>query len=193
MAITHDFTSAKADGADATLIRPSNWNANHTIAANTIGDAEIAAHTTTKITVPTTTFVDAQEVNELWEYPGIGNGYLQINIDGGGSAITTGVKGDLFVPFSITLTHVTMLGDQSGSIVVDIWNDTIGNHPPTVADTITASDKPTISTAVSSQSRNLTGWTTNINGGTVLRFNVDSITTLTRLHMVLGFNRRDIP
>ena len=31
MAIKHAFTSAIADGADATLVRPSNWNANHTI------------------------------------------------------------------------------------------------------------------------------------------------------------------
>ena len=32
MAITHPFVSAKADGGDATLVRPSNWNADHTIA-----------------------------------------------------------------------------------------------------------------------------------------------------------------
>lgn len=31
MPVKHSFTSAKADGADATLVRPSNWNADHTI------------------------------------------------------------------------------------------------------------------------------------------------------------------
>ena len=31
MGIKHAFTSAKADGGDATLVQPSNWNANHTI------------------------------------------------------------------------------------------------------------------------------------------------------------------
>lgn len=31
MGITHPFVSAIADGADATLVRPSNWNASHTI------------------------------------------------------------------------------------------------------------------------------------------------------------------
>lgn len=30
-AFKHAFTSAKADGADATLVRPSNWNAAHTL------------------------------------------------------------------------------------------------------------------------------------------------------------------
>lgn len=29
--VTHAFTSPKSDGTDATLIRPSNWNADHTI------------------------------------------------------------------------------------------------------------------------------------------------------------------
>ena len=29
--ITHDYTSAIADGGDATLVQPSDWNANHTI------------------------------------------------------------------------------------------------------------------------------------------------------------------
>ena len=33
--VKHPFTSAKSDGGDATRIRPSNWNADHTITANT--------------------------------------------------------------------------------------------------------------------------------------------------------------
>lgn len=31
MGVTHAFTSAKADGTDATLVQPSNWNAGHTV------------------------------------------------------------------------------------------------------------------------------------------------------------------
>lgn len=33
--VKHAFVSAIADGADATLVRPSNWNADHTFAAQT--------------------------------------------------------------------------------------------------------------------------------------------------------------
>lgn len=33
LSLTHAFVSAKSDDADATLIRPSNWNAEHTITA----------------------------------------------------------------------------------------------------------------------------------------------------------------
>jgi hypothetical protein len=31
MPITHTFVSAKSDGADATLVQPGDWNANHTV------------------------------------------------------------------------------------------------------------------------------------------------------------------
>lgn len=106
-------------------------------------------------------------------------------IDGGGSAITTGVKGDLEIPFGCTIVAATLLADQSGSIVIDIWKDTYANYPPTVDDTITASAKPTISTATKSQDTTLTGWTTSITAGDTLRFNVDSVTTITRVTLSL--------
>lgn len=106
-------------------------------------------------------------------------------IDGGGSAITTGVKGDLEIPFACVIQQATLLADQSGSIVIDIWKDTYANYPPTVADTITASAKPTISSATKSQDATLTGWTTSIAAGDTLRFNVDSATTITRVTLSL--------
>lgn len=31
LAVTHTFVSAKSDGADPTLVQPSNWNADHTL------------------------------------------------------------------------------------------------------------------------------------------------------------------
>ena len=102
-------------------------------------------------------------------------------IDGGGSVITTGVKGYLEIPFACTITQVTTLADQSGSIVVDIWKDTYANFPPAVADTITASAKPTLSSAQKAQDSTLTGWTTAIAAGDILAFNVDSITTCERV------------
>lgn len=110
---------------------------------------------------------------------------LEFIIDGGGSAITTGIKGDLEIPFNCTIERVTLLADQSGSIVIDIWKDTYANFPPTVADTITAAAKPTISTATKAQDSTLTDWTTTIAEGNILRFNVDSITTITRVTLSL--------
>jgi hypothetical protein len=110
-------------------------------------------------------------------------------IDGGGATITTGVKGDLALDFAATINQVTLLADQSGSIVVDIWKDTYANYPPTGADSICASAKPTISSATKSKDSTLTGWTTSVASGDTLRFNVDSITTCQRVVVVLKMTR----
>lgn len=106
-------------------------------------------------------------------------------IDGGGSAITTGIKGDLAVDFNCTINQATILADQSGSIVVDIWKDTYANYPPTGADSICASAKPTISSGTKNQDAVLTGWTTSITAGNILRFNVDSVTNIQRVTVSL--------
>jgi len=106
-------------------------------------------------------------------------------IDGGGSAIATGQKGHLEIPFACTITRVTMMADVSGSIVVDIWKDTYANFPPDNADSITAAAPPTITTAQKSQDATLTDWTTAIAAGDILAFNVDSCTTITRVTISL--------
>lgn len=108
-------------------------------------------------------------------------------IDGGGSAITTGLKGGIISDVAGTITKVTTLAldNLSGSIVVDIWKDTYANHPPTVADSICAAAKPTITAATKAQDSTLTGWTPSIAVGDELFFNVDSASTLTRVGVFL--------
>lgn len=110
---------------------------------------------------------------------------IGIVVDGSGVALTTGVKGYKTFPVAGTITGVRLLADQSGSIVIDIWKDTYANYPPTVADTITASAKPTITTATKSEDTTLTGWTTAVAAGDVFGFNIDSITTITRIVLEL--------
>jgi hypothetical protein len=43
MGIKHLFSSPKSDGADSSLVRASNWNADHSIDAGTITAAELVA------------------------------------------------------------------------------------------------------------------------------------------------------
>ena len=114
---------------------------------------------------------------------------LGITIDGGGVAITTGVKGFLPVPFACTITANTLLSTDAsataGSIVIDIWKAAYASYPPNVGNTITASAKPTLTAANKSTDSTLTGWTTAVSAGDVLGFNVDSATTVTRVTLVL--------
>lgn len=125
--------------------------------------------------------------DQTWAAAGgsAGQRTIGIVIDGAGSVITTGVKGFVSVPFSGTITKARVLSADpaatSGSIVVDVWKDTYANYPPADADSITASAPPTISAATKSEDSTLTGWTTSVTAGDVFGFNVDSVTSLTRV------------
>lgn len=116
--------------------------------------------------------------------------FASVVIDGGGAVITTGVKGDLGpFPFACDIEEITLLADQSGSMVIDIWKDTYANFPPTDADSITASAPPTISAATKAQDATLTGWTKGIAAGQSLRFNVDSCSSIQRATLALKLRK----
>jgi hypothetical protein len=105
--------------------------------------------------------------------------------DYNGNVIATGIMGDMPFDFACEITGVTMLADQTGSAVVDIWKAAYANYPPVVGNTIVAAAKPTISAAIKSQDVTLTGWTKTISAGDILRFNLDSISSITRLQIAL--------
>lgn len=108
-------------------------------------------------------------------------------IDGGGSVITTGLKGGLYVPDAFTLTGWAIGLDLSGSIVIDVWNDARANYPPTVADSLNAGGgtKPTVTTTTNNRDVTLTSYDTSIQADSYLFFNVDSISTATRAVIAL--------
>ncbi len=116
-----------------------------------------------------------------------GDDIIDINfvIDGAGSTVTTGLKGYLQMNQTLSIVSATLLADQSGSVVVDIFKCTyaafdVSTHPVS-GDKITSSTPPTISTAVKSTDSTLTSWTTTITAGDILAYNVNSATTITRV------------
>jgi hypothetical protein len=109
--------------------------------------------------------------------------------DNNSTVLPTGVMGDTQVPFDCTITGVTVLGDVAGSAVIDIWKDAYAAYPPTVADTIVAAAKPTLSSATKYNDTTLTGWTTAIAAGDTLRFNLESVVSFTRLTIILRVKR----
>jgi hypothetical protein len=104
-------------------------------------------------------------------------------IDGGGSTITTGVKGDIEIPFACTITAIRLFADQTGSINVQIWRDAYANYPPTVADLIADVN------IFTSTKNEYTGLTTVIAAGSVLRFNVNTVTSHQRVAVALTYTR----
>jgi len=144
-------------------------------------DAEVVAIETELGTLPKGVFSDVKtQLAELCKKA------IIFIIDGGGSAITTGEKGHIRIPFKCEIQKVTLLANASGSIVIDIWKDTYANFPPTDPDSIVASAPPTLDGAQKSEDSTLTGWTKTINADDILAFNVDSAATITRVVLILN-------
>jgi hypothetical protein len=118
---------------------------------------------------------------------GGGTGTIYAVVDGGGVALGAGIMGDVSLPFAGTITGYTLLADQAGNLVLDLWKDTYANFPPTVADTITAAAKPTLAAAAKTQDSTLTGWSKAIVAGDVLRFVIDSVATITRFTLAITY------
>ncbi len=115
---------------------------------------------------------------------------LAFIIDGGGEVITTGVKGYLRVPFPCIVDRVTLTADQNGSIQVDIWKSTYASFPPTDANSIAGGNEPKITAGSKSEDATLTGWSKSLDEGDILAFNVDSVTTITKLTVNLHVRKR---
>ena len=96
---------------------------------------------------------------------------------------------DVRVPFDCHIIRGSLLADQAGDLVVDVWVDAFANHPPIDADSITASAPLTLSTADSSEDSTLTGWTLDLAKGDVIRFHVDSAADVLQVTAVLEVER----
>jgi hypothetical protein len=115
------------------------------------------------------------------------SGYKTINyiIDGGGSAITLGKKGGVFVDFDCEVVEWAIVGTDgtTGAIIVDVNRSTYSGFPTTAS--IAGTELPTITaTGNKGEDRTLTSWS-DINAGDFIEFEVDSITTLERVTVAL--------
>lgn len=102
-----------------------------------------------------------------------------------GPVLSTGVKAYVEVPFACNVTGWTILANAAGSIVIDVWKDTYGAFPPTVADTIAGSEKPTLAGVQKNQDLTLPTWTILVAAGSILAFNIDSVATIKQVSLAL--------
>lgn len=118
-----------------------------------------------------------------------------IPIGDGTNVIPAGVYVDVRFPFAATITKWSIAATKfttgtTGSVTFDLWKDTYANFPPVVGDSITASAKPTLTTAAKAESSTLTGWTTSVAAGDIIRVNVDATATAVSLcTLTLEFTR----
>jgi hypothetical protein len=108
---------------------------------------------------------------------------IEFVIDGGGVAITTGVKGYLRVPWVANIAFWVLMADQAGSIVVDVFR--ANNSVPSVS-MIGGGNKPTLSASQYSGAITPGGWTSTLFAiNDWIGFNVVSAITVTRATLSL--------
>lgn len=138
---------------------------------------------------PTGVFAHNRPIAVLLQSGSAHLGTIGFVIDGGSVGVTPGVKGFFEVGSGCVITAVTVLSTDPdvtpGSCVIDLWKAPYTNYPPTAADSITASARPTLVDAVKSQDTALVGWTTTIAAGDVLACVVLSASGLRRLAVTL--------
>jgi hypothetical protein len=100
----HTFVSAKADGSDSTRVRPSNWNAEHTFAGGSDGQAVVRD--------------SGQSDGANWAWRGR---VLSINTTAADNGTT--VETDLM---SYTLPAATLAADGA-ALRVTVWGTTAAN------------------------------------------------------------------
>lgn len=116
--------------------------------------------------------------------------HIECTIDGAGSVPSTGICGDTRVAFACEIIDASVQAIGTGSVEVDVWvADFVPNTPPTVSNSIVASAPITLDSAQSSLDQDLTGWTTAVPANSAIRFNVNSIDTITHFTVIMTARR----
>lgn len=116
---------------------------------------------------------------------------LEYTFQGGGGLPLTGTYPPIIVPDWLFVYEWVILSEISGSCVIDVWKKPYTEWtgplgtPPTVANSITGTDKPTLTSAYGSSSKALTGWTTQINQNDALVLNLESIALALKPTLIL--------
>lgn len=117
---------------------------------------------------------------------GSSDGLITVSFDGQEGVVAAGSWHQVRLSYDGTITGAYLTGDgQTGSAVVDVRVDTRASIPPTGADSICASAKPTISSAKSSDDTTLTGWDTALAAGDALLVYVESCSVFKKLELQL--------
>lgn len=110
---------------------------------------------------------------------------IEFVIGDGSNVITTGPAGGLVVPFDCVITEVELqeFEGTTGSININIQKGVAGSSP--TFSSIVGSFPPTISGSRHYADASLTGWTTDLSRGDVLKFLVSTISSFKRVTLVL--------
>lgn len=113
-------------------------------------------------------------------------------IGGMSTVLPTGIIGEVQIPAAGTITSAALAADQTGSCVVYPRKCTYANYSatrPSSDDGISGGNPLTITSGVGVVDTTLSGWTTSVAAGDVIRFSMGTISSITRLTIALAISR----
>ena len=92
---------------------------------------------------------------------------MEFTIDGGQTGIDVSGLGVAYVelPYGIVFNAWRVIGDATGSCVIDILAGTFADLPLATANSIAGSEKPTLSGTLKAEDTNLSSWSLTASGG----------------------------
>jgi hypothetical protein len=116
------------------------------------------------------------------------SGSINVIFDGGGVSLTTGIKGDVKVPFNIAFTQWHLYARETGSVLVGVWRASDANFPPTSSNAVhVGATGPFIGLGIKNSNSSIAGWT-GAAAGDILRFNLNTVTGIQLLDLSLFYN-----
>ncbi len=100
----------------------------------------------------------------------------------------TGIKQYGVIGYDCTIKGWRIVSKTAGDVVVDIWKAS-GAKPTSSAQSITGSEKPTLSANDLNSDTSLGTWTTSVSAGDVLCFNIDSISGVNQFTLTIDIEK----
>jgi hypothetical protein len=109
--------------------------------------------------------------------------------DGLGSTVDVNKTVDIRAPFAGTIDSWEIFLDTATTVSIDVWKDVYANYPPTAADKISASDPIATSAADHATDSTLTGWSTTVTEGDILRLKPSAVGVATKIYVCIHYTR----
>ena len=116
-------------------------------------------------------------------------GSIGVIFDGFGGVPIVGKTDWIVVPYNGTITGWQIFSGTTGSCVIDVRKDTYGNFPPTAADSIAGTEKPTLISQIKNEDLSLSSWTASVTSGDIVQFYLESASLLTKINCVIFIDK----
>jgi hypothetical protein len=198
-------TSAISAGLNTRLLNVESSNTSNINSINTLFSTYTNSSTTSAISAGLQTQLNSinivggsnvtvvQNPSKTWTISSVGgsssisgcNSSFGVTIDGGGIAPTSGSLGYWVAPANGIINKWFLIGDQTGSCVVDVLKGNYNTMPSTTS--IAGIDKPTITSNIKAKNESLTSWSTSISAGDIFEFYLNSCSTMTRINLIINY------